>query len=256
VTPAKAPANEPIDAVYTWDGTGDLRYSLRSFGRYAPWIRKVYVVTGGEAPGWLTRTRPRLSLVKLEEPVRDRGAAPDAVAWQLFRIPGISRQFLWLDANLFLGQPLAASDFLTPKGGYRFFVEAADIPPGSAAESLLNSRFGNRSPRKQVARTPRFVDRNLLEEVNRLWEKPIKQGAVSLETLYFYFLVENRLQYGVHEKAEITPDIYRSAPLSDGKQVRGMLFGGPKFFSLDGPSSFGTRMLLWVRYWRKSVFEK
>ena len=244
MTPPKAPANEPIDAVYTWDGTGELRYSLRSLGRYAPWIRKVYVVTGGKAPRWLDGQQPRLSAVKLAD------------VWQLFRIPGISRQFLWLDGSVFLGRPLAAGDFLTAKGGYRFFVDAADMPAGSAAETLLNARFGNRSPRKQVARTPRFLDRNFLEEVNRLWEKPIQQGGVSLETLYFYFLVENRMQYGAHEKIEITPDIYRSASLSEGKQVRDMLSGGPKFFSLEGEPSLGARMLLFFRYWRKSVFEK
>ena len=244
MTPAKAPSSEPIDAVYTWDGKAPLRYSLRSLSRYAPWIRNVYVVTAGEPPAWLARKRPRLSVVKVEDP------------WQMFRIAGVSRQFLWLDAGLFLGQPLTAADFLTSKGGYRFFVEAADVPPGGAAESLLNSRFGNRSPRRQVARTPRLLDRNFLEEVNRLWEKPIQQGGVSLDTLYFYFLAENRMQYGAHEKAEITPELYRTASLSDRNQVKAMLSGGPRFFSLEGEPSFGARLLLFFRYWRKSVFEK
>jgi len=244
VTPAKSPPAEPIDAVYTWDGKGPLRYSLRSLARYAPWIRKVYVVSTGDPPAWLARPRPRLEAVKLED------------VWQVFRIPGISRQFLWLQGDLFLGQPLTPGEFLTPKGGYRFFVEAADIPPGDSAAALLNSRFGNRPSRRQVARAPRFFDRNFLEEANRLWEKSINLGGVSLETLYFYFLVENRMQYGAHEKVEITPDIYRAASLSEAKQVRAMLSGGPKFFSLHGRLSFNTRLALWMRYWRKSAFER
>jgi hypothetical protein len=256
VSPAKAPANEPIDAVYTWDGKGDLRYSLRSLGRYAPWVRKVYVVTAEQAPAWLARSRARLAVVKQEDLVRDRNTGPDAIAWQLFRIPGLSRQFLYLDANLFLGRPLNVSDFLTPKGGYRFSVESSDIPSGSTAETLLNSRFGNRSPRKKVAPTPRLLDRNFLEEVNRLWEKQIKQGGVSLETLYFYFLAENPMQRGAHEKAALAPDDYRIAPLAEGKQVAGMLFGGPRFFSLEGKASLAARVLLRVHYWRKSAFEK
>jgi hypothetical protein len=239
-----------------WDGKSDLRYSLRSLGRHAPWIRKVYVVTGEQAPSWLARSHARLAVVKHEDLVRDRNAGPDAIAWQLFRIPELSRQFLYLDANLFLGRPLSVSDFLTPNGGYRFSVEAADIPPGSTAENLLNSRFGNHSPRKKVAPTPRLFDRNFLEEVNRLWEKPIKQGGVSLETLYFYFLAENPMQYGAHQKVAMAPDDYRVALLAEGKQVAGMLFRGPRFFSLEGTGSLVARALLKLHYWRKSAFEK
>lgn len=257
VTPAKAPGNEPIDAVYTWTG-GDpavLRFSLRSLARHAPWIRKVYVIASEPAPAWLSRSHARLALVKTEDLIRDHGAIED-VAWQVFRIPGLARQFLLLDGNLFLGLPLSVSDFLTAKGGYRFLVESSDIPPGGKAEALLNSRFGNRSPRKQVAPTPRLFDRNFLEEVNRLWDKNIKQGGVSLETLYFYFLVENPLQYGAHEKAAVPPDAYRAAQLSDGKQVAGLVFDGARFFRLEGKASLGARLALMLRYWRRSPFEK
>jgi hypothetical protein len=238
-----------------WDGKSDLRYALRSLARHAPWIRKVHVVASEPAPAWLARGHARLALVKTEDLIRDR-AAIDDVAWQLFRIPGLTRQFLFLDRNLFLGRPLSISEFLTAKGGYRFLVESSDIPPGGKAEALLNSRFGNRSPRKQVAPTPRLFDRNFLEEVNRLWEKNIKQGGVSLETLYFYFLVENPLQYGAHEKAAVPPDAYRSAQLSDGKQVAGLVFGGAKFFCLEGKASLSARLALMLRYWRRSAFER
>jgi hypothetical protein len=188
VTPGKAEGSEPIDAVYAWSEGDQLKYSLRSLGRFAPWIRKVYVVAGEKAPKWLAGDRTRLSLVK-HATLLPAGANADLAAWQMFRIPGLSRQFLYLDGNTFLGQPLNASDFLSSKSGYRFFVEPSDIPPGSAAESLLNSRFGKRSPRKTVARTPHLLDRSFLEEVHRLWEKPIKQGGVSLPTLVLLLLV-------------------------------------------------------------------
>jgi len=262
VTPTKAPTNEPIDAIYTWAGGEDaiLRSSLRSLHKYGPWIRKVYVVTAAEPPGWLRGDHPRLSVVKHEDLVRDRSAlplsSPDAIAWLLFRIPGLSRQFIHLDANFFLGSRLEAADFLTPKGGNRFFVEDADIPAGSVAEKLLNSRFGDRSPRKKTARTPRFVDKNFLEEVNRLWEKPIKQGGVSFETLYFYYLVECPQQYGIHEKTAVAGN-YRAAPVSDANQLAGLLFSRPKFFCLDGAElGFFSRVILKLYYWRRSAFEK
>jgi hypothetical protein len=261
--PKIEPKNEPIDAVYTWAG-GDaavLRSSLRSLNKCAPWIRKVYVVTGGRAPGWLNRSHPRLSLVKHEEIFRDKNVLPtsdpELVAWQLFRIAGLSRQFLHLDANFFVGRPLEPAYFLTAKGGNRFYVEESDIPPGSIAEKLLNSRFGDRSPRKRPARTPRFLDKNFLEEVHRLWEKPIKQGGVSQDELYFYYLVESPLQYGIHEKTAVTSSILRDVPLSDLKQLAGLLRAQPQFFCLDGAApGIGARLILKFFYWRRSRFER
>jgi hypothetical protein len=100
------------------------------------------------------------------------------------------------------------------------------------------------------------MDRGFLEEVNRIWEKPIKQGGVSLPTLYFYFLLESPLQYGAHEQAVIAPEVYGSAPLSDRKQVKAMLSGGPKFFRLEGEASLTTKMALKLHFMRKSAFEK
>jgi hypothetical protein len=260
-TPSQSPTNEPIDAVYVWNGGDELRFSLRSLDKYARWIRKVHVVTDGRTPDWIHREHPRLSLVKYEDLLRGRNAPSglntDAVAWQLFRIPGISRQFLHLDTNCCLGGLLTPADFLTPKAGNRFFVESSDIPAGSTAEKLLNSRFGDRSPRKKPARTPRFFDKNYLEEVNRLWEKPIQQGGVSLETLYFYYLVECPQQYGIHEKANVTPQILREAPLSDAKQLGSILFGRPRFLCLTGgESGIATRAVLKLMYWRRSSLEK
>ncbi len=145
---------------------------------------------------------------------------------------------------------------MTTKGGNRFFVEDSEIPDGSIAGKLLNSRFGNRSPRKKPARTPRFLDKNFLEEVHRLWEMPIKQGGVSQDELYFYYLVESPLQYGIHEKAAVTTSIFRMAPLSDARQLAGLLRAPTQFFCLDGVPGIGARLILKLFYWRRSSFEK
>ena len=35
----------------------ELRYSLRSVDRFLPWVRRVFIVTNGQAPAWLERRR-------------------------------------------------------------------------------------------------------------------------------------------------------------------------------------------------------
>ena len=41
------------------------RYSLRSIEKYAPWVRKVFIVTNGQIPNWLNLDNPRLHIVRL-----------------------------------------------------------------------------------------------------------------------------------------------------------------------------------------------
>lgn len=85
----------PIDVVYTWVNGSDpefldnlkkyvpvtsansassrfsdkdeLKYSLRSLEMYAPWIRKVYIVTNGQIPSWLDMDNPRVTLISHQE---------------------------------------------------------------------------------------------------------------------------------------------------------------------------------------------
>lgn len=40
----------------------ELRYSLRSIEKFAPWIRKVYIVTSGQIPYWLNLKHPKLQV--------------------------------------------------------------------------------------------------------------------------------------------------------------------------------------------------
>lgn len=44
----------------------ELRYSLRSVERFAPWIRHVYIVTNGQLPYWLNLESPRVSIITHE----------------------------------------------------------------------------------------------------------------------------------------------------------------------------------------------
>lgn len=41
----------------------ELRYSLRSIERHAPWVRNVFIVTNGQIPSWLNLDNPRVTIV-------------------------------------------------------------------------------------------------------------------------------------------------------------------------------------------------
>src|SRR6185436_4709342 len=155
------PADEPIDAVYSWvDGAdpsfrralsasgqqpdwdsavpcrfrdnGELLYSLRSLEMHAPWIRKVYLVTNGQVPPWLDLSCERIEVVPHAAIFLDPGHLPTfntrAIELSLHRIPGLSERFVYFNDDFFLGRPVTREDFLTPTGGQKLRFDAHDLP--------------------------------------------------------------------------------------------------------------------------------
>lgn len=53
-----------------------LRYSLRSVEKYAPWVRKIFLVTNGQIPYWLNMDHPKLTVVTHEDIFEDQSHLP------------------------------------------------------------------------------------------------------------------------------------------------------------------------------------
>ncbi|HET9603702.1 MAG TPA: hypothetical protein VFO96_05390 [Gemmatimonadales bacterium] len=101
----------------------ELRYSLRSVERFAPWVRKIYIVTPGQTPGWLNASHPRITVVHQDSIMADPAWAPVfnslAIEAQLHRIPGLAEHFIYCNDDMFLGQRCHKSDFFAVLRGSR-----------------------------------------------------------------------------------------------------------------------------------------
>ena len=42
---------------------GELKYSLRSIESYAPWIRKIFILTDNQKPKWLNISNPKIQII-------------------------------------------------------------------------------------------------------------------------------------------------------------------------------------------------
>ncbi|CAH0491970.1 unnamed protein product [Peronospora farinosa] len=93
----------------------ELRYSLRSLEKYAPWVRHIYVVTDGQIPSWLDIESSKISIIKHEVIFTNKSHLPvfssPAIEWNLDNIPGLSEMFLYLNDDVFLGSPVRPEDF-------------------------------------------------------------------------------------------------------------------------------------------------
>lgn len=174
----------------------ELRYSLRSLERYAPFVRRVHLVTDGQRPAWLDVDHPDLEWVRHEDVFPDRSHLPTfssrAIESHLHRIPGLSERFLYFNDDVLLARPVTARDFFDEEGRPLVYLDERRVvwdpedpryplPVNSAARNgsrLLEREFGYRIERR-VDHVPYALRRSLLEE---LWKRfPEALEAVSAQ---------------------------------------------------------------------------
>jgi hypothetical protein len=169
--PAPGDARFPIDVVYTWvDGSDpdwvrrknaalaaigeeqintiaanesrfisrdELLYSLRSIDAYAPWVRRIFLVTDDQVPPWLDDSGPRLRVVSHRELFGDTGVLPTfnshAIESRLHRIPDLAEHFIYFNDDMFLGRPVLPTAFFHANGIAKFFQSPAQLDAGPAS---------------------------------------------------------------------------------------------------------------------------
>lgn len=98
---------------------GELKYSLRSIELYAPWIRKIFIVTDNQVPEWLDTSNPKIQIVDHTE-IMPPESLPcfNSVIIEHFihRIPGLSEHFLLANDDTLLNQPVEPETFFETDG--------------------------------------------------------------------------------------------------------------------------------------------
>ena len=97
----------------------ELKYSLRSLLKFAPWVRTVYVVSNCTPPDWFDETNQRVRWVYHNE-IMDDAHLPTfnshAIEASIHRTPRLSEHFLYFNDDIFLLKPVTKSDFFVPNG--------------------------------------------------------------------------------------------------------------------------------------------
>lgn len=126
MTPEEKVTKNDIISSNRFQDNEELRYSLRSVERYAPWIRRIYIVTNGQIPHWLNLDNPRISVVTHQDIFVNKSHLPcyssPAIESHLHRIPGLSKYFMYLNDDVMFGNDIWPHDFFTPEGGQRIFL--------------------------------------------------------------------------------------------------------------------------------------
>ena len=97
----------------------ELKYSLRSVEKNAPWINKVYIITADQRPKWLNADHPKVELVSHRD-IIESGFLPTfnshAIEMAIPRIKGLSERFLLANDDMFIAKPIEPEFFYNAKG--------------------------------------------------------------------------------------------------------------------------------------------
>jgi len=137
-----------------WDrylNVDELRYSLRSVAKYAPWVRKIYVVTNCNPPKWLAED-PRVEFVPHEDVFQTASDclptfSSHSIEACLANIPGLAEHFVYFNDDFFLSAPASKSTFFTSNGCSISYLESYGTVAGEVSPTnpdYLNAAINGR----------------------------------------------------------------------------------------------------------------
>ena len=97
----------------------ELKYSLRSIDKYAPWLRRIFIVTDNQVPVWLDTSNARVRIVDHKE------IMPDVclpcfnsclIEHFLYKIPGLAEHFIYANDDMFINKPVTPETFFGKDG--------------------------------------------------------------------------------------------------------------------------------------------
>lgn len=157
---------------------GTLRYLFRGVEQFAPWVRKIHLITWGHLPEWLATDHPKLNIVRHEAYIPQEWLPTfnsNVLELNLHRIEELAEHFILLNDDTFFTRPCRVEDFF--RDGLPCDVARLSVVrPSSVASTILNNLelINALHPRKALNRhlgkwlSPRYGASNLLKTISLL----------------------------------------------------------------------------------------
>ena len=162
----------------SWD---NLHYWFRSVAEYAPWVRKIHLVTCGQVPAWLNTEHPKINLVRHAD-YMPASALPvfnsSAIEAGLHKIPDLAEKFVFFNDDMFLTAPIE-EDF------YFYNGTPVDMPgwikpPSQMEEGPFSSLLKNNA----TVIASYFDKKQVMKNKKASWLNPF-YGKTFLRTLRY-----------------------------------------------------------------------
>lgn len=204
---------------------GDLKYSLRSIEKYAPWIHRIFIVTDNQVPEWLNTSNPKIQIVDHTEilPAESLPCFNSSVIEHfLANIPGLSEQFLYSNDDMYINQPVTPDTFFAPDGKpyammyrrrfgrvrqiFREKVLGKPLSPFKKivrnASLLVKKRYGKLyafEPHHNIDAYTRslylFIYNECHDELTHMWSNHTRSESDVQRSIYYFGAIANTLAH-------------------------------------------------------------
>lgn len=182
----------------------ELKYSLRSLEKYAPWINNIFIVTDNQTPKWLNTNHEKIHIIDHSE-IIPKDALPtfnaSAIEACIHKIPNLSEHFIFANDDMFFLDYTNPSFFFTNEGfpifrvckkiSDKHFNECIYFKMVKNGYDLIKSKFGyklNYEPHHNI--DP--YRKSDFEKCNQLFSEEITK------TIYSKFRSETDIQRVVY----------------------------------------------------------
>jgi len=148
--------NTSIDCEGRYANNDELKYSLRSVEKYAPWIRKIFIVTDNQTPDWLDIENQKIRIIDHKDIMPQRSLPcfnPTLLEHFLHKIPDLSEHFLYANDDMFINKTISPDTFFATDGfpiiqlyrksfrGFRWFLREKVFknPLKQYSKAILNA---------------------------------------------------------------------------------------------------------------------
>lgn len=276
------------------DGRGrnndELRFSLRSAERHAPWVHRVFVCLDDDQapPSWLDLENPRLRIVRQSEFVPGEFLptfSSMTVEHFLWRIPGLSERFLYANDDMMFGKPLSPDFFFAGDGrpfcrffgrpmpstdkdlsAYRNWLEnAADLfrarhaaPSSDAAASL--ERWPHHNIDAYVKSDLERIYRLYRDAIEPMLGNPFRADGSVHRSLYSYEGIQSfgwhyRPVEGENPESALVPSFWSLATAVDSSSLPALFCFNDTDMLGDYERRHGMRLISYLLLPGKSRFE-
>ena len=84
---------------------GLFQYWFRGIEKYAPWVRKVHLITWGHLPEWLNTSHPKLNIVNHKDYIPEEYLptySSHVIELNMHRIPDLAEHFIYFNDDVYL----------------------------------------------------------------------------------------------------------------------------------------------------------
>ena len=170
----------------------ELMFSLRAIEKYAPWVRKIHIVSNCKPPVWLNQKNDRVNWVDHSE-IFEAEFLPTfsshAIEANIHKIKGLANYFIYSNDDFILSRPTEKNDFFETNGNCRIKFESwgnvnGDVVAGdpdylNAARNcqvILEKDFGVR-PAQLHCHAPQAMRVDIIEEMAVKYERSFRQTS-------------------------------------------------------------------------------